>query len=594
MKKILVATCVFCMMIPIILLPAATIDISLQIGNDTAYVDGEPTKLDSPPVIISGRTMVPLRFISESMGAEISWDGDTKTVIISQETPQVFFDSEFVDALVALIKSAKDSIIIQMHAFTNFEPVVEALESAGKSGVNVRIIADNFGSNNPSKETGLPEERLELAGCDVRWDTRGKTFNRKLCVVDSGKIAIGSHNWSASGMESNSEVSVVFTDSKQGKFIAEQFEQDWIAETTTIAWTVVKKESDEKKEDPDESQGQTPPANFVLVPANLELGINEPFYVSKYEMRIKGIDDGEKDYKESYVAESRVSGTPWTGLTMVEAKRECEALGGGYSLITNEEWMTIAHNIESVPSNWSDNKTHKTGRTDATLNVGNICRYGKRGTGARIEVGKKTPYSGEGVLEASEDDEEGCYGYKSYSAGMFGSVKIPVLNENGWNEYRRTHYLSNDEVIWDFSGNVWEWTDWYVEYAKDRARIDGHNDENYLEINACNTFSNKMKAINIQSLNPGITDVSRYIGENYYPDGEDTYGIKCDEYTNYNHLGRYHPTTRDRTAGAAMRGCSCMHGDSTGGIYSLAMGYGTDPDHIQCKVSFRCVWRPTK
>ena len=68
---------------------------------------------------------------------------------------------------------------------------------------------------------------------------------------------------------------------------------------------------------------------------------------------------------------------------------------------------------------------------------------------------------------------------------------------------------------------------------------------------------------------------------------------EADKYTNYNRLGRFHPTKRDKTAGSAMRGCSCMHGDSTGGIYSIAMGYGPDPDHIQCKVGFRCVWRPS-
>ncbi|MDD4614870.1 MAG: hypothetical protein PHI40_05640, partial [Caldisericia bacterium] len=166
------------------------------------------------------------------------------------------------------------------------------------------------------------------------------------------------------------------------------------------------------------------------------------------------------------------------------------------------------------------------------------------------------------------------------------------LDNNGWNLYRRTHYLTNGEVIWDFSGNVWSWTDYYIEKSKDRCRIDSHYDECYLEINACNTFSDVMLPSHIQSFNPAIADTSLYTGKNYYPKGEDKYGFVVNEATNRNGLGRFHPTTRDTTAGVGMRGTSYMHGDAMGGIYSLAMGYGPNPSHIECEVGFRCVWRP--
>ncbi|MCL2235405.1 MAG: copper amine oxidase N-terminal domain-containing protein [Defluviitaleaceae bacterium] len=38
--------------------------------------------LDVPPMITNGRTLVPLRAISEGMGAVVEWEGDTRTVII--------------------------------------------------------------------------------------------------------------------------------------------------------------------------------------------------------------------------------------------------------------------------------------------------------------------------------------------------------------------------------------------------------------------------------------------------------------------------------------------------------------------------------
>jgi hypothetical protein len=336
------------------------------------------------------------------------------------------------------------------------------------------------------------------------------------------------------------------------------------------------------------------PKNFILIPANPKFGVNEDFYVSKYEMKIKDHSNGEQGYKPEFVAESRASGTPWLGLNMLQAKAACEALGEGYSLITNAEWMTIAQNIESVGKNWSDGQSHINGKSSAKLTIGNVCRYGPRGNGGRIDKGKKDPYYGEGALEASTNDDEGCFGYQAYDAGRWGKVTKPELDKNGWNLYRRTHYLSNGNVIWDFSGNVWSWTNYYLENAKDRARIDQHFDECYLEINACNTFSNLMKAEHLQSLNPAIADISRYVGINYYPGGEDKYGMVVDQYTNLNGLGRYHPTNRDKSAGVGMRGTSFMHGDAMGGIYSLAMGYGPDADHIECEVGFRCVWRPKK
>ena len=56
--------------------------IGLQIGENKALVNGEWKTFDTKPVIVNGRTMVPLRFISETMGAKVDWDGTTRTVYI--------------------------------------------------------------------------------------------------------------------------------------------------------------------------------------------------------------------------------------------------------------------------------------------------------------------------------------------------------------------------------------------------------------------------------------------------------------------------------------------------------------------------------
>lgn len=57
--------------------------VELQIGNPTATVNGDPVTIDVPPELREGRTFVPLRFISESLGAVVDWEPETYTVIIS-------------------------------------------------------------------------------------------------------------------------------------------------------------------------------------------------------------------------------------------------------------------------------------------------------------------------------------------------------------------------------------------------------------------------------------------------------------------------------------------------------------------------------
>ena len=63
--------------------------VSLQIGNTSAKVNQTEVTLDVPAKIISDRTMVPVRFISESLGCEVNWDDLTKTVIIKSDSKKL-------------------------------------------------------------------------------------------------------------------------------------------------------------------------------------------------------------------------------------------------------------------------------------------------------------------------------------------------------------------------------------------------------------------------------------------------------------------------------------------------------------------------
>jgi hypothetical protein len=63
-------------------------EIVMQIGSNTMFVNGVQSTIDQAPLIVSGRTLVPLRFIAEAFGAGVSWDGPNRTAIIQSHEHQ--------------------------------------------------------------------------------------------------------------------------------------------------------------------------------------------------------------------------------------------------------------------------------------------------------------------------------------------------------------------------------------------------------------------------------------------------------------------------------------------------------------------------
>ncbi len=56
--------------------------IQLRIGSTTATVDGSTQLLDVAPFLVGPRTYVPLRFVSQALGATVDWNDNTQTVSI--------------------------------------------------------------------------------------------------------------------------------------------------------------------------------------------------------------------------------------------------------------------------------------------------------------------------------------------------------------------------------------------------------------------------------------------------------------------------------------------------------------------------------
>lgn len=66
-------------------LTRANTNIVLTLGSKTAYVNGQAMEMDVAPYTSGGRTMIPVRYISEFFGQTVTWDGKTGRVYVAED-----------------------------------------------------------------------------------------------------------------------------------------------------------------------------------------------------------------------------------------------------------------------------------------------------------------------------------------------------------------------------------------------------------------------------------------------------------------------------------------------------------------------------
>ncbi|MCL4424386.1 MAG: stalk domain-containing protein [Firmicutes bacterium] len=62
------------------------IRVVLPVGSLTIYINGKPQTIDVPAQLVGGRTLVPVRFLSQALGATVDWN-DTYQMVIVTDTP---------------------------------------------------------------------------------------------------------------------------------------------------------------------------------------------------------------------------------------------------------------------------------------------------------------------------------------------------------------------------------------------------------------------------------------------------------------------------------------------------------------------------
>jgi len=234
------------------------------------------------------------------------------------------------------------------------------------------------------------------------------------------------------------------------------------------------------------------PNNWIKVPGNSLYNTND-FYVMQYEAKYAingrtGSDtttdcrnntnydtyDWNKDctYKANQPTNviSSPFGSPIAGVSHTEAKAICASLGA--HLITNQEWMTIARNIDQQSSNW----------TSGTVGTGYLFN-GNSGDASR--------------------------GYKAFT-DRYDTDK--GLNRN----QRASHILSNGSRIYDFSGNVWE----HVQVDINDTLLDnlpndgGASGWRYVELSALTSYGDFQSLNDLQPTN-SIWNANQGMGRVY-------------------------------------------------------------------------------
>ncbi|HWQ21820.1 MAG TPA: extracellular solute-binding protein, partial [Clostridia bacterium] len=135
--------------------------IALTIGKTVAKVNGYEVALDAPAAIINGKTVVPLRFVAESMGATTAWNATLKKVTVQ-------FSMDWL----------KNKAVV---------PFWEAM--AAKLGESLTALTKEFNATHPSMEVQL----VQMANYNT---LQTKTIGA-VAAKDPPLIAQAYENWAA-------------------------------------------------------------------------------------------------------------------------------------------------------------------------------------------------------------------------------------------------------------------------------------------------------------------------------------------------------------------------------------------------------------
>lgn len=106
----------------------------LTLDSRKAFVNGDQVKLDVPPTTIDGRTMVPLRFISDNLGLQLVWDQKNQIIALYQGDFENV-PTEYNDYFLPLNSDNTSDTLPQK----NDKPKTDTDRPVSKQGVTIKV-----------------------------------------------------------------------------------------------------------------------------------------------------------------------------------------------------------------------------------------------------------------------------------------------------------------------------------------------------------------------------------------------------------------------------------------------------------------------
>ncbi len=164
-----------------------TVDVAADGYNITISVNGNPVKFDQPPYINNGRTMVPVRFVSEALGAYVTWDSITGTVKIT--------DDKIIELKIGSNEAIKDSYSITLDA--------PAEITGGRTMVPLRFVSEALGAQvswNQGNRTITPNTAVEKKLLSDNFENGSSKWTLeegwRIDTVDGNNVLKGNgHSW---------------------------------------------------------------------------------------------------------------------------------------------------------------------------------------------------------------------------------------------------------------------------------------------------------------------------------------------------------------------------------------------------------------
>lgn len=115
--------------------------IKITVGSSTAYINGSEVRLSAKAESINGRILVPLRFVSEALGANIKWDSANLVAVITSSSEgnsaQVAEELALVSDLNVANKLLSAAISSGQINSSMFDKVMKSLAS-----IEAKVVAD--------------------------------------------------------------------------------------------------------------------------------------------------------------------------------------------------------------------------------------------------------------------------------------------------------------------------------------------------------------------------------------------------------------------------------------------------------------------